>query len=108
MKNSLTVLGDVLTNVSEFAWDHALFMPHGVDWVPSTTCAILDPDDFENEANPERPQFAVEHSLHYALGVQVVQGIVENARLQRPDATVSDLVDAFIFYYDNDAYVDWS
>ncbi|WP_257819108.1 DUF7716 domain-containing protein [Burkholderia glumae] len=107
MKNSLTVLGDVLRNVSEFPWNHALYMPHGVDWTASTACAVLDPDDFENEANPERPKFAIEHSLHYALGIQVVQSIVENARLQRPDATVPDLVEAFIFYYDNDAYIDW-
>lgn len=108
MINKLIVLRDVLSAIDKLPWNFALFMPHGVDWNENTPCAVLNPDDFENEPDPDRPKFASENGLYYALGMQVIESIVENARDQKQDATMSDLVDAFIYYYDNDAYIDWS
>ncbi|MBN3729659.1 hypothetical protein [Burkholderia sp. Tr-20390] len=106
MTNKLLALREVLLGIDQFPWNFALFMPHGVDWNESTQCAVLNPDDFENEPDPDRPRFAVENGLYYALGMQVIESIVENARDQRRAATISDLVDAFVYYCDNDAYID--
>jgi hypothetical protein len=106
--DKIITLREVLEDIDKQPWDFALFMPHGVEWNLNTSCAVLNPDDFENEPDPDQPKFATDHGLHYALGIQVIKSIVENARDQRPDVTTSDLVDAFIYYYDNDAYVDWS
>ena len=83
-------------------------MPHGVDWNESTQCAVLHSDDLEKEPDLDRPRVAVENGLYYALEMQVIESIVENARDQRRAATISDLVDAFVYYHDNDAYIDWS
>ncbi|WGY71010.1 hypothetical protein KEC55_28830 [Burkholderia cepacia] len=107
MKDKLTVLREVLVGIDQVPWNYALFMPHGVDWNENTKCAVLNPNDFENEPDPDRPRFAVDNDLHYALGIQIVESIVDNARDQRDNASVSDLVDAFVYYYDNDAYIDW-
>jgi len=101
-------LRDVLTGINQQPWNFALYMPHGVDWNSDTQCAVLNPDDFDNESDPERPRFAADNGLFYALGIQIVKSIVENATEQKPHATTSDLVDAFVYYYDNDAYIDWS
>ncbi|NML35503.1 RHS repeat-associated core domain-containing protein [Paraburkholderia antibiotica] len=108
LMNKLTRLKDVLQDIDQQPWDFALYMPHGVDWNEDTQCAVLNPDDFENEPDPDRPIFAVDHGLHHALGIQVVKSIVENAKLQLADADASNLVSAFVYYYDNDAYIDWS
>lgn len=106
--NKIMTLRDMLDSIDKQPWDFALYMPHGVDWNENTLCAVLNPDDFDNEPDPDRPKFAADHGLHYALGIQVVKSIVENARAQRHGATISDLVNAFVYYYDNDAYIDWS
>jgi hypothetical protein len=105
--SKLIKLREVLGAVDAFPWDHTLYMPHGVDWTLDTTCAVLDSND-ENEADPENPKFAQDNALHYALGMQVIEGIVENAKAQKQNATLDDLLAAFIHYYDRDAYIDFS
>ncbi|MDR2305968.1 MAG: hypothetical protein LBE53_02025 [Paucimonas sp.] len=104
----LETLESVLAGIDKQPWDFALYMPHGVPWNKDTLCAVLDPDDFENEPNPDRPKFALDNNLHYALGIEIIQSIIENAKEQRPRANAFELADAFIYYYDNDAYIDLS
>lgn len=104
----LETLESVLSNIESQPWDFALYMPHGVPWRKNTPCAVLNPDDANDESAPDRPVFALDNELHYALGIELLQSIIENATAQRPQATASEWVDAFIYYYDNDAYIDWS
>ena len=103
----IITLRELLEDIDKHPWEFALFMPHGVEWNLDTSCTVLNPDDF-NEPDPDRPKFATDHGLHYALGIQAIKSVVDNAKDQRPEATTPDLVDALNYYYDHDAYIDWA
>lgn len=97
-------LRDVLLNVKEFQWSDALFVARDEKWVLNSKCAVLDPDDIEDNAD-EEPRFAIDNNLKYVLGMQEVEGIVINAYEQKSSCTENDLLDAFLYYYNNDAFI---
>ena len=103
MKNpTLKNLGHVLENVDSFPTEYALYIGKSDEWIPGDTCAVLNPDDADEESN--EPEFEIRHDMSYGLGMDSVLDIVENAREQG----VSDqkgLVKALNFYYDNDAFI---
>ena len=96
-------LGGVLAGIEHFPARHGLFLPTDEEWDEHTRCAVLPMSDEDDEA----PPFAAEHGLEYALGVYAVQDVVANARLQVPAPSDRMLVDAFLFYFDNDAFIDF-
>lgn len=96
-------LVDVLRNIESFEWSKALFLPEDEIWGNDTKCMILDPNDVEDD---EVPQTALENGLCYALDVQLIQAIVQNISEQKKDFTDEDLLEAFLYYYDNDAYIE--
>ena len=100
-------LVDVLRNIESFEWSKALFLPEDEIWGIDTKCMILDPNDVEDE-DDEAPQIALENELSYALDVQSIQAIVQNISEQKKDFTDEDLLEAFLYYYDNDAYIELS
>lgn len=99
--NSLCRLGEVLENPEKYSAKTHLFLPMDEDWNEHTRCAVL------NWYDDKRPQFAEEHGLEHALDMYAVQGIVLNARQQRSLPSLRMLLDAFLFYYDNDAFIDF-
>jgi len=103
-KPRLSTIGAVLKSIHELPWNHALYLPSGETWLLSTKCAVLDPDDCEDEE--EEPAFARESGLGYALGIQDVRGVVENARQQKPDIDLATLLQSLRYYYDNDAFME--
>ena len=54
----------------------------------------------------EVPKEAKKKQLMYALNIQTVQAIVKNVEQQNHYLTDDDLVEAFLYYYDNDAYIE--
>ncbi len=96
-------LADVLRDVSEFRWQHSLYLPGRGPWDEESVCAVLDPEDSDDP--DEEPEEAQRLGLICALSVQITQSIVENAREQKPDVTLKDVTAAFNFYFDNDAYI---
>lgn len=70
----------------------------------NSECTVLDPDDVENDID-EEPKFAAENNMKYALSMQDLQGIVDNAYHQNPNCKENDLLQAFLFYYDHDAFI---
>lgn len=40
------------------------------------------------------------------VDVQLIQAIVQNISEQKKDFTDEDLLEAFLYYYDNDAYIE--
>ena len=52
------------------------------------------------------PKEAKKKQLMYALNIQTVQAIVKNVEQQNHYFTDDDLVEAFLYYYDNDAYIE--
>lgn len=95
---------DVIKNIEEFPWNKALFLAGQYPWNEDTPCAILDPDDSDDP--DEDPEPARQQGLKYTLSVQDVQGVVENAKEQDPNVSLRRLLDAFNFYYRNDAYIE--
>ena len=96
-------LGDVLASVDTLPWNFALYMPQSAQWNLETTSAVLDPDDAADDE--EEPRFARDRGLKYALGIQDVQGVVKNARAQKPDVDLQGLLEALRYYFDHDAFL---
>ncbi|WP_159887523.1 DUF7716 domain-containing protein [Paenibacillus puerhi] len=94
---------EVLLYSNKFSWADSLFLPVSKDWSISSYCAVLNMDDLEDDE--ELPQFALENNLIYALNMSDVQDMVKNAKEQRPELSVFELFDAFLYYYQNDAFM---
>ena len=98
-------LGEVLAKSPSHPFGYALYLPHDEEWEVNTRCALIDPDDVESD-DQEDPVTAAEAGLAYALDGGAVKGIYENVAQQRGLApTAEDLLVAFLYYYDNDAFV---
>lgn len=101
-----TTLGWVLDHAASLPWDHAIYLPSEERWTLTTRCLVLNPDDCaDNEGEPAE---ARARGLRYALGVQDVKGIVDNARQQSVHLSAEDLFGSFLYYYDHDAFIDLS
>ncbi|SCW66692.1 hypothetical protein SAMN04487970_102646 [Paenibacillus tianmuensis] len=102
----LMVLRDILNNIEQFEWSDDLFLPEDETWSLDTKGAVLpdDIDDMENDSD-EIPKFAKEHNLKYVLGIDSVRGIISNISDQKASCTDNDLFEAFLYYYDNDAFL---
>ena len=97
-----TNLAEVLSNPDVFSWRHSLFMPADRPWTLETPVLVEDGDDVEEDE--ELPRSVVERNFRYALTMQTVQDIVANARLQKPNANLAELFEAFVYYFENDAF----
>ena len=116
--NEIYMLAEVLTSIQEFPWDSDLFLDKNRNWHGKSQCAVIridiDEVDPEDEDAAHNPEFARQHGLAYALNIADVQDIVSNAKQQDPknakqqDPKVDEetLVKAFLFYHDNDAFID--
>lgn len=98
-------LSYILKNIESFRWSDALFLPKDETWKNNTRGMVLDPDDVEDDED-EVPREAKEKNLIYVLNIQTIQGIVRNIREQKANYSEDELLKAFLYYYDNDAYID--
>ncbi|MBW9158482.1 DUF7716 domain-containing protein [Clostridium tagluense] len=74
--NKIVKLRDVLLNIEEFEWSDALFLVRDKECTLDSKCAVLDPDDVENDAD-EEPRFAIDNNLKYVLNMQDIGSIVD-------------------------------
>jgi len=102
---------DVLDNVAHYPARCWVYLPEDESWTLASRSAILEseevPPELEDEPGAGIPVFARDNHLMQALAVGEVQAIIQNARLQKPAATNYELLEAFLHYYDNDAYISW-
>lgn len=96
-----TSLREVLERAATLPWDRALYVgaPRST-WTMETSCLILDQDEVEQDEDYPLPE-----GYQYRLAVPDVQDVVVNARAQRADASLEDLLAALLYYYDNDAFI---
>jgi hypothetical protein len=99
-------LSDVLLNSEEFEWNYALFLVRDDEWTLDSRCAVLDPDDVEDDSD-EEPRYAIDNKLKYVLSIQDIQSIADNAKQQNLYCTEKDLLKAFLYYYNNDAFIEF-
>jgi hypothetical protein len=98
----LTTLSELLQSPDDFPWNEAIYLPKDQDWSLSSPVALSSSDDC---VEGEDPIIARNNGLAYALMMSDGQDIVANARAQKPDSTLDDLLKAFVFYYKNDAFI---
>ncbi len=99
---NLATLSRILQSPEIYPWDEAVYLPKDNEWALTSSCAVWNPDDCDEG---DQPEIAKLNGLTYALGVSAIQDIVANARQQKPDCNLDDLLKAFLFYYQNDAYI---
>src|SRR5262245_21095588 len=102
MTTGMTTLSEVLENDRRFNAGHFLYLPTDEVWRLETRCSVLEESDVDAV-----PNMAQQNGLSYALGMAAVQDIVANARAQSRAVSLEQLLEAFLFYYDNDAFIDF-
>lgn len=97
-------LGDVLANPTHPGREVMLFLPRDANWTLRTPALVTDLDDGMEE--PE--DIEARTGFVYVLGLGDVGQIVTNARMQLPRVTPLELLRAFFYYLDRDAFIDFS
>jgi hypothetical protein len=95
-----TTLGDVLRTCFEFGSEQFLYLPFDEVWNLESRCVVVDQSDIDGA-----PHLATENGLSCALQIAAVQGIVFNAMEQVTTIDANLLLKAFLYYYDNDAFI---
>lgn len=96
-------LGEVLQDPSKYEDCVALFMSRDEKWGLNTRCVLPELDPYDEETYKQ-----VIEGMTYVLGITDVQDIVWNAKAQIPNATQQQLLDAFLYYFDHDAFIDFA
>lgn len=96
-------LSELLANVEQIDPTYELYMPKQEAWTLDTPCSVIGYEDYADAE--EDPQYALENNLVYVFGIETVRSIVSNARLQKAEVSLKELYDAFIYYYDHDAFL---
>ena len=104
-----TSLGDVLLNCADFSWKAWLYLPADAPWALEASASVLEstevPPDMEDDPEAGVPLYARKHNLIQALPISDVQSIVQHRKAAIPEASIDDLLEAFLYYYDNDAFL---
>lgn len=106
--DSFTELKNILINAKELPWNEYLFLPIDKNWSLDSVCSVINWDQLDEnelEDDGDTPKIAKENKLIYALDIATIQEIVDNAQQQRPQCSESDLFEAFLYYYYNDAFI---
>ncbi|WP_080425505.1 hypothetical protein [Burkholderia ubonensis] len=53
------------------------------------------------------PEVASRHGWNITLDSDAIEDIVTNTSAQIENPTIDQLFEAFVFYYNNDAFIDW-
>jgi hypothetical protein len=97
-------LQDILIHADTLPWQLDLFIDRDGSISGEMRAAIINTEEYDDaDENP----FAHEHGLRYAITVSTVQDVVSYARQQRPEYNPAELVNAFVYYYHNDAFIDF-
>jgi hypothetical protein len=109
MSDKITTFKKVLENIEEYSCRCWVYMPSEDKWHIGSKSAVLEneevPPEFEDGTDAGVPAIAKANNLMQALPVSEIQDIVRNAKAQASDVSVEKLFEAFIYYYDNDSYI---
>ena len=99
-----TTLGAVLATPIHSGRDVHLFLPSDQTWSLVVPALVIDLDAVDKEPEDIERQTG----LQYALPLRTVRQITENARRQLRTPTPGELLRAFCFYYNRDAFIDFA
>ncbi|AFI89097.1 hypothetical protein F6Q07_06285 [Pectobacterium parmentieri] len=100
-------LREVLKDAENIDWHLALYLPKEVSaWNLDSLVMIEDPDDVDSDDPDEDPDVVKNAGYRYVMGIQSIQGIVNNAKLQLNNISDESLFTCFIFYFERDAFIE--
>jgi len=109
MDNKIQIFRNILSDIESHPSKGWLYLPVERNWNLDSKCAILEsdevPPELEDDPNAGVPDFAKQNMLVEALPITVVKDIVWNARGQRANVKLEDLLMAFQYYYKHDAFI---
>ncbi|WP_224242643.1 DUF7716 domain-containing protein [Hyalangium gracile] len=100
----LTTLGKILRAIKEPTRGYALYMRGGLPWAAHSEACILERDLYSDDL----PPFAEANGLVKILSAAQVLEVVDNARLQKPNVSEQELVEALAHYCNRDAFIEFS
>jgi hypothetical protein len=101
--SELSTLLYVLEQADHFPANQALFLPKNKNWSLDSQAIVWDPDDCDGDE--ELPEVVSRNNLVYVFGIGVVQDIVINVKQQKSKPSKDELMKAFMFYYEHDAFI---
>ena len=102
--NQAQTISWVFGQIDQLPWNHCVYLEPGVPAL-MTRCIVWDPDDVE--ADQDLPERALQLGFVEGLGIDDIRSIKENARLQGKLPTDEELIQAFAYYLENDAFIDF-
>ena len=109
MVDEIDTFRNVLKNIEKCSTRCWVYLPSEGKWNLESKSAVLEseevPPEMEDGPDAGVPALAKQNRLRRALCVTDTQGAVLNAKTQVPDASDEQLFEAFMFYFDNDSYI---
>ena len=103
MKQTLIAL---LHNAEKSDWRLALYLPLSPsEWCADTVTIVEDPDNVDPDDPDSDPDVVREAGYRYVMSMQSVRSIVTYARQQRERVSDGALIESFLYYVQNDAYL---
>lgn len=105
----IRTLGEMLKSRDELEWGLSFFMKGNYPFHENTP-VILIPETVhlpEGDEGHISEQTALAEGFIDVFDASEVQDIVDNAIEQLPDATPEQLLQAFNYYYENDAFIEF-
>ena len=97
-------LGDVFSQLADLPWNHVVYLPAGTPTL-DTECVVLDPDLVTPDQDV--PAQAARLGFEQGLGIDDIRSIRENTRLQGRDTSDYAMLQAFVYYLQNDAFIEF-
>ncbi|MBF6027684.1 hypothetical protein ICY20_08050 [Pseudomonas sp. P115] len=104
----LISIRDVLTSPENNPQGWFYLPPDSAQWSPETLGVFsLDSSDFPPDSDDYLPKQAKEDGWIATLETSAIEDVVDNAKDQLPAASAVDLFNAFLFYFENDAFIEY-
>ena len=103
------IVGEVFANSEEECTNSWLYLPMEKPWSLDSKCLVLEseevPPEEEDKPNAGIPQIAISMGMIQIMPITTVQDIIINAKEQSKTLSEKDFFEAFLYYYDNDAFM---
>ncbi|CAH1544282.1 conserved hypothetical protein [Vibrio rotiferianus] len=101
----LISIGDVLSSPDNNPEWFCLPSDRGSWTLDTKGVFTLDSRDFDPESNDYLPEQVKNEGWIEVLDGGAIEEIVDNAKIQLESPSLNDLFRAFVFYYENDAFI---
>ena len=103
--STIVLFKHILANPDEIPENHGIAFSKTGSITKDSTVLIFDFDDLDNDEDV--PQKAVAIDLESVITKSEIEDIIYNAKLQKHIVSSDDLLEAFIFYVENDAFIQY-